>query len=196
VAQYDRVIPPGGQGKITLKVRTRGYQGKVVKSARVYSNDPGKKSALLRMTGIVKVPIALNPRSVYLYGVEGQSVSRAVEIRSQLQGRLELIPLEFNLQDKLEYTLEEIEKGRRYRVRFTSPAGPPRTFRGFLKLKTNYPQKPILTVWVRGRIRKKAPPPQPRSIRRKGKVPGRPEFPRPNMRRPGQPAPPPPPAGR
>ncbi|MEE9421295.1 MAG: OS_HP3 family (seleno)protein, partial [Desulfatiglandaceae bacterium] len=33
--------------------------------------------------------------------------------------------------------------------------GPPQTYTGFLKIKTNYPEKPEITVRIRGRIGKK-----------------------------------------
>ncbi len=38
--RFDRAIPPGGEGKITLQVKTAGYQGKISRGAKVYSNDP------------------------------------------------------------------------------------------------------------------------------------------------------------
>ena len=52
--------------------------------------------------------------------------------------------------------IEEIEKGKKFRIRFKSIPGPPQTYTGFLKIKTNYPEKPEITVRIRGRIGKKS----------------------------------------
>ena len=42
MASFDKAIPPGGEGKITLSVDTRGYQGKIHKTARIFTNDRNK----------------------------------------------------------------------------------------------------------------------------------------------------------
>ena len=46
--------------------------------------------------------------------------------------------------------MEEIEAGKRFQVRLASPPGPPRQLEGFLNLKTNYPEKPVLNIRVLG----------------------------------------------
>jgi hypothetical protein len=48
--------------------------------------------------------------------------------------------------------VEEIEKGRRFKIRFISIPGPPQTYHGFLNLKTNYPEKPEINIRIRGRF--------------------------------------------
>ncbi len=156
MAHFDTAIPPGGEGKIRLQFDTRTYQGSVYKSARVYHNDPDKETLILKMTANVKVPIYLSSRYVSLFGEEGQSVTRVIDIKAELDKPLKLDPMEFNLVEKVSYTIEEIEKGRKYRIMFKSIPGPPQTYGGFLKLKTNYPEKPEITVRIRGQIRKKS----------------------------------------
>jgi hypothetical protein len=73
-----------------------------------------------------------------------------IEIRAGLDRPLTLTPSEFNLEEKLTYTVEEIEKGRKFRIRFTSIPGPPQTYQGFLNLETNYPEKPEINIRIRG----------------------------------------------
>jgi len=152
VASFDRAIPPGGEGKITLSVRTKGYEGAHRWSAKVNTNDPSMNVVTLRVKAFVKVPIYVSPRYVRLYGKEGQSVTRVIEIRAGLDKPLTLEPGQFNLEGKVKYTIEEIEKGRRFKVRFTTIPSSSQTYRGFLKLKTNYPQKPEITIRIRGRF--------------------------------------------
>lgn len=136
-------------------MRTKGYQGKIQKSARIVSNDPARKYEQLGIKGFVKVSIAVSSRYVYLYGKEGQEVSRVVDIQAKLDKPLKITPTAFNLTEKLTYTIEEAEKDRHFKIKFKSLPGTTGRVNGFLKLQTNYPQKPELTIWVRGRFEKK-----------------------------------------
>ena len=154
--EFDKAIPPGGEGKIRLTVRTKGYQGNIHKSARVYSNDPAKSMINLSVKGFVKVPILVSPPQVRLYGKEVQPLTKTAEVRAELDKPLILTPGQFNLTEKLTYSIEEIEKGKRFQIRFTTTNSSPQAFRGFLKLNTNYPEKPEITLWIKVRIQKKA----------------------------------------
>jgi len=60
---------------------------------------------------------------------------------------------QFDLEGKVKYRLEEIEKGRRFKIHLTNIPGPKPVFSGFLSLKTNYPEKPVVTIKIRGRFR-------------------------------------------
>jgi hypothetical protein len=152
VPSFDRAIPPGGEGKITLQVNTAGFQGPIDKSARVYSNDPANGEVTLRLKAVVQVPILVTPKYVYISGSAEKPITRIVEIKAELDKPLEITPGEFNLEQKVHFKIEEIEKGRKYQVRFESIPGPPQSFQGFLKLKTNYTEKAEMTIWIRGRL--------------------------------------------
>ena len=156
MAHFDGAVPPGGEGKIKLTVRTEGYQGAVHKSAMVYTNDPVKKTIRLSLKGFVKVPILVSPRRVRLYGKEGQILTRVVEVKAELDKALILTAGHFNLTEKLTYGIEEMEKGKRFQIRFATIPGPPQAYSGFLRLKTNYPEKPELTIRIKVRVQKKA----------------------------------------
>lgn len=155
MAHFDKAIPPGGEGKIKLTVRTKDYQGAVTKSARVYTNDPSKDVFILRIKAYVKVPIYISPRYVYLYGKEGETITKVIKVRGELDRALELTAGEFNLSKKVTYTVEKPEEDGVFLVRFVSIPGPPQSYHGFLKLMTNYPEKPEITIKIRGRINKK-----------------------------------------
>lgn len=154
MAQFDKAIPPGGEGKIQLRVETKGYQGYINKSARVATNDPGKKQFVLRIKAFVKVPVYVSARYIRLYGKEGQEVTKVAEIRAELDKPLELSPADFTLSGKLKYTIEEIDKGRKYNIRFASIPGAADSYSGSLKLKTNYPEKPEIIFVISGRFDK------------------------------------------
>ena len=144
MASFDHTIPPGGEGKITLKVHTKGYQGSIHKSARVNTNDREQDVVNLGIKAFVKVPVSVSPRYVSFYGKAGQSITRVVEIRAGSDKPLTLTPERFNLEGKLPYRIEEINKGGEFKIHFRSIPDPLQTYHGFLDLKTNYPEKPII----------------------------------------------------
>jgi hypothetical protein len=96
--------------------------------------------------------IRLSQRNVHLQGRADERVRREVEIRAELDRELDLQPLPFNLKEWVSFRLEEVEKGRRFKVILETVPGPAKNYRGHLRLKTNYPEKPELTIWIRGRI--------------------------------------------
>ena len=152
MANYDKAIPPGGEGKITLKVNTRGYDGWISKRAQVHTNDPRRRIMKLTIKAFVKVAIQLSPRYVYLTGKPGQTVTRAVEISARLDRPLRIETEHFTLDSKVNYHIEEIDKGKRYRINFTNVPGPSESFRGLLELTTNYPERPKIRIPIRGRF--------------------------------------------
>jgi hypothetical protein len=173
VADFDPAVPPGGEGKITLKVNTKGYQGTVRKSARVKTNDPGKQTVLLVVKATVKAPINISSRYVQLYGKGDKAVQKTINIIAQLNKPLNLTVIEFTPKDKLKYTIETVQKGKKYNIRFASIPGIKENFRGVLKLKTNYPEKPEISVVINGRFKPMHIPPRPPSSGIKKEAPVR-----------------------
>jgi hypothetical protein len=153
VASYDETIPPGRAGKITLTVDTRGYTGKVTKSAKIYINNPRDKFHYISVEAFIRPAIVVSPENVQLYGKPGEVVEKIVEIRAEKKKALRLEPIAFDLEQKVTYTVEEVARGKHYRVHFKNRPGPPEIFVGFLKLKTNYPEKPEVTIRIRGKFR-------------------------------------------
>ncbi|MBN1846999.1 MAG: hypothetical protein JW932_00285 [Deltaproteobacteria bacterium] len=153
MASYDKAIPPGGEGKITLTVDTRGYERNIYKTADVYTNDPKMPRFRLGVRAYIEVPISVSPSYVNLQGNADQEISRTIKITAGLEEPLIIEPDRFNLEDRVRYEIEEIEKGRTYLIRFTSIAGTSGTFMGFLNLKTNYQEKPLLNIRIRANLR-------------------------------------------
>ena len=136
-----------------MTVDTKGYSGKVTKSAKVYVNSLKDKLHYITVEAFIRPAITVSPGNVQLYGKPGQVVEQIVEIRAEKKRALRLDPIAFDLEQKVAYTLEEVQRGRLFRVHFTNRPGPPELYRGFLRLKTNYPEKPVVTIPIRGRFR-------------------------------------------
>ena len=153
MALYDRVIPPGGEGKIILKVNTKGYEGNLSKAARVYTNDLRNRIVWIGVKAFVKVSISVSPRLVYFSGFADDAVEKVVTIRAQNRMPLSLKPISFSISDKVEYRIETVEEGRCFRVVFKNKSVARGWYNGLLKLQTNYPDKPVITIRIMGKIR-------------------------------------------
>lgn len=119
------------------------------------SNDPANRFQEVEIKASIKIPIYISSRYVYLHGIPGQQVVRVVDIMAKLHRPLSIVPVAFNLPKKLSYSIKEMEKGKRFRIRFTSNPGTEGRFNGLLRLKTNYPEEPEMTIFIRGRFEKR-----------------------------------------
>lgn len=102
----------------------------------------------------MKVPISISPKYVNFKGLAGQTITKTVFIRAGLDKPLELEPEFFDLGTKVAYRIEEVNKGKVYRIRFTTIASREEIFHGVLRLKTNYPEKPEISISVRGKFKR------------------------------------------
>jgi hypothetical protein len=69
VAEFDSVVPPGGQGKVTASIDSAKFKGPISKSVTLYSNDPANERVLLRLSAEILVPIDVRPRDrIYVRG--------------------------------------------------------------------------------------------------------------------------------
>lgn len=152
MAYFDRSIPPGGEGKITLRVNTRGYDGRIRKTARIYTNDPKIPQETFVIEALIKTPIVMSERMVFLHGTTQEIITRSVDIKGDLDKPLVLEPVDYTLDKKARFNIEEVTRGKHYRVTFTSIPNVGNYYQGLLKLRTSYPEKPELVIYVRGRF--------------------------------------------
>lgn len=150
MASFDETILPGEGGKITLSIQTEGYEGLNSWSAKVNTNDPVTGEFHIELKAFINVPVFVSSRYIYLKASKGQSITRGVEIKTGMERPLLLEPEKFNLEGRVTYKIEEIEKGRKFRVHFTHIPGQTGNYKGFLQLKTNIPEDPIVTITVMG----------------------------------------------
>jgi hypothetical protein len=154
VVHFDPIIPPRGEGKITVNINTKGFEGPERWVVKVISNDPKWKEAVLDLRANVRPVILVTDSMVFFSGKKSASMAREIEIGTGVDKPLVLTPEEFTLSGKVTYSLSEIEKGKRYRVTFQNVPGETENYRGFLKLKTNFAEKPEVTLWIIGRFDK------------------------------------------
>ncbi len=153
MASYDRAIPPGGVGKITLEVKTTGFKGKITKSARVISNDPKQPNAKIYLSINVRQYIIVEPAPrIFLAGIEGDDVRGVFHLRAADDKPLEIIKVETNPGLAIDYELNRKEDGRQYELEVKAKSTDKQTSSGFLKIFTNHPVKKELKLPVLVRI--------------------------------------------
>lgn len=151
MAHFDRVIPPGGEGKVTLKVNMQHYQGKVQKSATLYSNDPQNPRVTLLVKGKIKTLVDLSPgNTVFFRGLANQVSEKSIEIVSTVNP-FHITKLESTLGENVVYQLETVEEGKHYRLIVKNKAKEG-IYRGFIKVHTDMAQKPDIMIRVAGNI--------------------------------------------
>jgi hypothetical protein len=152
VASFDRSIPPGGEGRLTLKLETRGYEGRLRKVVMVYTNAAKAPQEMLFLEALVKTAIMVSERIVLLKGSVQETVTRTIEIKGELNKPLNLDPFEYTLENKVKFSIEEVAKEKHYRITFSSIPNTGNSCHGLLKLRTGYAEKPEIVIYVKGRF--------------------------------------------
>ena len=67
---FDKVIAPGATGKVTLKVDTKKFSGRIKKSAKV-STNASKVDQTLTMEGNIELSVAIEPKLPRITVVRG-----------------------------------------------------------------------------------------------------------------------------
>ncbi|MHC1742037.1 MAG: OS_HP3 family (seleno)protein [Syntrophobacteraceae bacterium] len=149
---FDSTIPPGGEGKITLKLNLKGYQGDVKKTATVSSNDPQSGKLVLVMQGKVKSLIEVRPTaSITFRGVVENLHENVLEIVATPPNKFQIQKIETNLEEKIAHQVETVQAGTQYRLKVSNLAKQG-NYNGFIKVYTDLPQKPELVIRVTGSV--------------------------------------------
>ena len=153
MARFDRVVPPGGEGKAVLKVDLKGYQGKVRKSAVVFSNDPQQPNLTLTVTGQVRPFIELKPGPfIQFSSVVSSPDEKTVDLIAQ-EREFRITQVENGLEGKIRTQLETVVPGRQYRLKITN-LQKEGNYYGLIKCRTDHPQKPEIQIRVSGHFPK------------------------------------------
>ena len=154
MTRYDRVIPPGGTGIVTLTIDTGRVIGEFHKRAVVWSNDSNRKSIALYLNGVVKPFISLEPGGyIGLWGLKGQVPVESMEIINNHSTPLKITTIENELPQKVKWNLEEVRPGYAYRLEVEDISTEAGDYTGHLIVRTDHPKKPEFVIIVNGYIR-------------------------------------------
>jgi len=145
VAHFDRAIPPGGEGKVTLTLNLKNYQGPVWKTATIYSNDPQHPSITVNFHGTVRPHIEMRPTSFVQFKGAKQGLQEKVIDLTTTSQPFQILRIENTLGEKIAYHLETLVEGRHYRLKIINRQNMEK-YSGMLKCFTNHPKKPELQI--------------------------------------------------
>jgi hypothetical protein len=152
VAEFDRVIPPGQEGKIELAIDGGKVKGRFSKSASVTTNDPNHPKLTLTLSGNIKSYVEIEPGTrVFLKGAYDEPVTKEITIYSQVENPpvpFAVTKLESDIDDKITYKFEKTEDGK-YLIRiWKNPKLPVSNSFGTLSIYTNLEQVPMKQVQI------------------------------------------------
>ncbi len=153
VPSYNKTIPPGGQGEITLSIKPYSVIHQFHKDTTVTTNDPENREFHLLLTGDALPFIEIQPSHIVrLRGKTGEDVRGSVQFISHLPGPFKITGYQTNVPDKIEISLKAVEPDRVYVLEVTNRKANSAPYAGLIILTTNSAQRPRLIVRVFGEI--------------------------------------------
>ena len=105
---YARRLPPGGTGQITLKLKTDGKAGEIIRhQATLYTDDPENATILLTMTGKVVAPAEIDPKAARLIGPAGSPVHARVRITPAATNLFQITSIKAADGENISFCMEE-----------------------------------------------------------------------------------------
>jgi hypothetical protein len=153
VPRYDKTIPPGGQGEITLTIKPFSVIHQFKKETKVRVNDPEKPLLLLTMTGVAQPFIEIQPNHIVrLRGAPGGDVRGQVRFISHLTTPWKITQFRTTIPDKIEVTLKPEVPDKVYVLEVRNKEQQSGNYAGLIELFTTAEKRPRLIVRVFGEI--------------------------------------------
>ncbi|MFH1350861.1 MAG: hypothetical protein ABII26_07965 [Pseudomonadota bacterium] len=154
MAQYDRAIPPGGKGKITLIIDTNQVRGHFEKKTMIWSNDRERMGIALYLRGEVKPYISMEPGGyLSLWGVRGKVPQGHLEMINNTESPVKITSIDNELPDRVRWRLIEVKPGYIYGLEVEDISKIAGDYIGHLVVRTDNPKKPELTIVINGQIK-------------------------------------------
>jgi hypothetical protein len=153
VPKYDKSIPPGSQGVITLTIKPFSVIHRFKKETKVRLNDPDQPLLVLTVTGVAQPFIEIQPSHIVrLRGASGDNILGQVRFTSHLPTPFKITEYRTNIPDKIEVTLKAEVPDKVYVLEVRPKGQQSGSFAGVIDLFTNSKERPRLIVRVFGEI--------------------------------------------
>jgi hypothetical protein len=151
VPSYDKSIPPGGQGEITLTIKPFSVIHQFKKETKVRLNDPDRTMVYLTLTGVAQPFIEIQPSHIVrLRGSPGDDIRGEVRFISHLATPLKITGFRSSIPDKIEVTLKPEVPDRVFVLEVRNQSRQAGSYAGMIELFTNAEKRPRLIVRVFG----------------------------------------------
>jgi len=153
-ADYDRVIPPGGQGKIILTIAPFSVLKQFTKHTKVFFDDPDRRQVTLTMSGWGEPTIEIQPHHIIRFqGEAGEELKAQVRFISHLNIPWEISQVTTNIPQYIEVKLLPEQPGKSYILEVKNKSREVGRYAGKIEMKTNAVRRPSLIVRVFGDLR-------------------------------------------
>jgi hypothetical protein len=153
VPNYDKSIPPGSEGAVTLTIKPFSVIHQFKKETKVRLNDPDQPLLVLTMTGVATPFIEITPSHIVrLRGARGDDMRGQVRFKSNLQTPFNITEYRTTIPDKIEVTLKPEVPDKVYILEVRPKGQVSGSFAGVIELFTNSKERPRLIVRVFGEI--------------------------------------------
>lgn len=150
---YDKVIPPGGQGKMTLAIKASSTTGTFAKHTTVSLNDPDRPQVVFTLKGVNLPLIEVKPGAVLRFrGRPGEVAPQQVRLTSNLPEPWEITDLKLLPPDFAAVELKTEEAGKSYLIEVQPTRQEPGRYQGRIDLRTNVPKRPQVLLRVFGEV--------------------------------------------
>ncbi len=148
MAEYDKAIPPGKEGKINTKIDGKKlFAGMFEKSFTVSTNDPENPTFNLTVTGTVKRAFEFS-KDLRWTGYADQKFEIESDITNLLGVPVKILSAKWvedernkDVLSKIGLKLDTVEKGKKYRIKIWNKKDlEPQTYQLNLALATDYPK--------------------------------------------------------
>jgi hypothetical protein len=161
VPEYDKVIKPGAEGKITLNVETKNFQGPISKTALVVTDDPTTPQMTIFLTANVKPFIEALPFGFFrVQALTGETASAELFLVSDepdfkpTKAEVDAPYLKVSLVPAAEKERIAGRNPNQYKVTLTAePNAPEGLLGGHVKVTTGIKKQPEFDVAISGFVK-------------------------------------------
>jgi hypothetical protein len=148
---YDRLIPPGGSGKIVFKIKSYSALHKFCKKGQIFSNDGTNPVLTIQMCGNAKPFIEIQPSHVVRFsGQPHETLITRVRLISHQKTPLIIKGFETDLGDKVGVKIKEEKPGQIFEVEITNNLKEIGAYKGKIEILTSSDKRPRLILRVFG----------------------------------------------
>jgi Protein of unknown function (DUF1573) len=146
---YDRLIPPGGSGKIVFTIKPYAALHKFCKKGMIFSNDPANPVMTIQMCGNAKPFIEIQPSHIVRFnGQPHEQLVARVRLISHQKTPLSIKGFETDLGDKISVKIREEKPGQIFEVEITNQMKEVGGYKGRVEILTSSDKRPKLILRV------------------------------------------------
>jgi len=149
VADYDRRIPPGGEGKLTLGIKPFSVVRPFAKNTKVRFNDPERSQVTFVLKGVARPIIEIQPHHIVRWRAStNEELKAEVRFISHQSEPWEITRFQTNLTDKIEVAVRPEVPGKIYVVQVKNISRQAGHYAGKIDLFTTSKQRPRMIIRV------------------------------------------------